>query len=111
MPRKQKLSPEEKVKLVRRYLNGEIGVCEAGREYGVAAVTVRRWIAQYETEGVPAFMPRERNRVYSPKVKTKAVRDYLSGMGSVLVNTPAGMVPSDRSNGARRTDKWCGLAA
>ena len=29
----------------------------------------------------------------------------------LFVNTPAGMVPSDRSNGAHRTGKWCRFTA
>ena len=84
MPQKQKTSPEEKVKLVRKCLNGEFGVCEAGRLVGVNWKTVRRWIARYEVEGVSGFFSQERNRVYSPEVKLNAVRDYLSSKGSLL---------------------------
>ena len=84
MPQKQKLSPEEKVNLVRRCLNGEFGVCEAGRLVGVDKKTIYRWIARYEAEGATGFLPEERNRVYSPEVKRKAVEKYLSGQESLL---------------------------
>ena len=30
---------------------------------------------------------------------------------AIILNTPAGMVPSDRSNGAHRTGKWCRFTA
>ncbi len=83
MPHKQKLSPEEKVNLVRRCQAGELGVCEAGRLAGVVAETVRRWVVRYETEGAEGFLPQERNRVYGADVKEHAVRDYLSGEGSL----------------------------
>ena len=84
MPNKQKLSAVEKISLVRRYQAGEIGVSEAGREAGVAAETVRSWIARYEAEGVGGFIPQERNRVYSSELKKAAVSEYLSGKGSFL---------------------------
>ena len=84
MPNKQKLSTAKKTSLVRRCQAGEIGVNEAGREVGVAAETVRSWIARYETEGVEGFIPQEKNRVYSSEVKIAAVREYLSGKGSFL---------------------------
>ena len=83
MLRKGKMSPEGKVKLVRRCKAGELGVCEAGRLAGVDKKSVRRWIARYETEGVEGFLFQERNRVYSPKLKQMAVEEYLSGAGSL----------------------------
>ena len=64
MPRKQKLSPEAKVKLAQACLSGEIGVCEAGRQSGVSHESVRRWIARYESEGAEGFLPQGTNRVY-----------------------------------------------
>ncbi len=51
MPHKEKLNYEAKVEIVRRCISGEIGVKEAGREVGVGSVTIRRWLARYESEG------------------------------------------------------------
>ena len=84
MPRKAKLSPEEKVGIARRCLKGEQGICEAGRAAGVSHKTIIRWIARYEAEGAEAFIPRERNRVYSAEIKCQAVQEYLSGENSAL---------------------------
>lgn len=84
MPRKEKMSPEEKVELVQRCMAGELGVCAAGRLVGVTEKSVRRWIARYEAEGAKAFLPSERNRVYSAELKLRAVREYLSGEGNAL---------------------------
>ena len=83
MPKKQKLSIEAKVALVRRCLAGEIGVGEAARRTGIHHTTMLSWIVQYEAEGIAGFLPQERNRVYAPNVKKEAVENYLSGEGSI----------------------------
>ena len=83
MSKNQGLSAEEKVKLVRRCLAGEMSVSEAGRQAGVHHKSIQRWIDQYEAEGAEGFFPQERNRVYSAEIKERAVRDYLSNAGSL----------------------------
>ncbi|MGN1027129.1 MAG: helix-turn-helix domain-containing protein, partial [Faecousia sp.] len=57
MPQKQKLRPEEKEKIVRRYLAGEVSISGAAAEAGVDGKTIQRWVVQYEAEGVAAFLP------------------------------------------------------
>lgn len=84
MSRKEKLTPADKVKLVRRCVSGEIGVSEASREAGANEETVRRWIARYESEGAEGFLPQEKNRVYSAALKLQVVLEYLSSKGSML---------------------------
>ena len=83
MPHKQKLSAEEKVKLIRQIKRGEISIYRAAEEAGAGETSVRRWIAAYEAEGADAFVAHEKNRVYSPELKTEAVLCYLSGDGSL----------------------------
>ena len=84
MPQKQKLRPEEKEKIVRRYLAGEVSISGAAAEAGVDGKTIQRWVVQYEAEGVAAFLPNRRNRIYSPELKLQAVQDYLSEKGSLI---------------------------
>ena len=84
MPHKQKATMEEKVKLVRACIKGKMSKSDASQDAGVDRKTIYRWIAQYEAEGSSAFLPHERNRVYSPELKQKAVQDYLKGEGSLL---------------------------
>ena len=84
MSGKRKASPGEKVALVEGYLKGKYSIQEAGRGIGVDNATMRRWISRYEAEGAKAFDAHTRNRVYSAEVKQRAVRDYLSGLGSLL---------------------------
>ena len=81
MPQKQKLSAEEKVKVIEDYINNRISLSEAARRGGVARDTISQWARNYEADGMTAFMTC-RNRVYSPELKRQAVEDYLSGMGS-----------------------------
>lgn len=81
---KAKARAGEKEDIVLRCLNGECGIREAGRKTGVSNATIRRWISRYEAEGKEAFVPHERNRVYSAELKKHVVADYLSGMGSLL---------------------------
>lgn len=83
MSEKGKISPEEKIEIVRRCLRNEISISAASREVFVNKTTILLWIAQYETEGETAFSPQRGNRVYSEEVKKQAVQEYLSGMGSL----------------------------
>ena len=68
MPQKQKLSLEEKVRIVKKYLVGESGIRNVAVEAGVDPATIQRWIMQYETEGAAAFLPHKRNS-YSAELK------------------------------------------
>ena len=55
MSQKSKLSPEEKVKIVRRYLAGEISISGTAEEFGVGRTSIKEWIVQYKAEGIAAF--------------------------------------------------------
>ena len=73
MPQKQKLEMEKKVKIVKRYLAGEVSISGAATEAGVDRKTLQRWVMQYELEGAAAFLPNRRNHAYSPELKLQAV--------------------------------------
>jgi len=83
MPQKGKISPEEKIEIVKRCLSGEVGQNEAGRLVGVNEYSIRAWISLYRAEGASAFAPQGRDRTYSPDLKQQAVEDYLAGRGSL----------------------------
>ena len=84
MPQKEKVSFEDKRKLVLACINGKMGVCEAGRIAQVDHAVVRGWIARYKAEGIEGLLSHARNRAYSAELKTEAVLAYLSGKGSLL---------------------------
>ncbi len=82
MASRQKVSIEEKVRIVRDYLKGKISQQAGARSVGVDQQTLESWIGIYENYGVEGFT-RKQNRVYSTEVKTRAVIDYLNGEGSL----------------------------
>ena len=51
MFRKSKIEPVEKVKIVERYLAGEIGIRQAGKDLGLDHHSIRNWISIYQYEG------------------------------------------------------------
>ena len=81
MPQKQKITVEEKVKIVRDYLEKRISASEAARKGGVDFNTVKTWISIYENEGVSGFTY-GKDKVYSAELKETAVIEYLRGGSS-----------------------------
>ena len=78
----EKIGAEEKVKIIREYLSGKIGMCEAARRGGVNKTTMVQRVRNYKADGIDAFLP-HKNRVYSAEQKRQAVKDYLSREVSV----------------------------
>ena len=83
MSKREQIKAEEKIRIAKACIKGEIGVREAGRLLGVDHHSVGTWIRLYETDGVKAFMPQTGNRQYDPVVKESAAKDYLAGKGSL----------------------------
>lgn len=83
MSREGKISPGKKVELIRRYLRGEISQGGAAALVGVDGETLRDWLRIYRSEGASGLAVAKRNREYSPELKERAVKEYLSGAGSL----------------------------
>ncbi len=81
--RKQKLTAEEKIRIVQACLKHEISLTEASKRSNVNFYTIERWIQKYEADGSEAFCY-HKNRVYSAVLKEEAVKEYLSGGKSLL---------------------------
>ena len=69
MPRKEKVTSEEKIRTASACIEGKISVLGAADRLGVHASVVDDWIRLYQTEGIEAFLPRDRNRRYDPVLK------------------------------------------
>ncbi len=82
MPRKQKIAAEEKVKIVREYLEQKVSISEAARAAGADHQTIRSWIGIYENHGIAGFT-QKRNRHYTVETKMAAVIEYLDGGSSL----------------------------
>ena len=65
MFRKSKIEPVEKVKIVERYLAGEIGIQQAGKELGVDHHSIRNWISIYQYDGPTGLLNQPKNKSYS----------------------------------------------
>ena len=83
MSRKSKISPIEKVKTVERYLNGEIGIRQAGRKLGVDHTSIQRWVSIYKSKGPVGLLDQSQNSHYSKELKLSAINDYLNEKGSL----------------------------
>lgn len=74
----------KQISILQEYIKGNISLAEASKQCGVSDRTIARWRVRYESEGTAGFLPRERNRKYSPELKEEAVKAYLAGHGSAL---------------------------
>ena len=68
---------------VNDYRKGNDSKEAIARRLGVASSTVGQWIMNYESMGQDAFI-HNGNKHYSKELKEQAVKDYLSGKGSLL---------------------------
>lgn len=79
MPRKGRLAPEDKIRLVQDYLSGKRGYRESCQIAGVHKRSFGNWIQLYQTRGSEGLFPPENNRRYSAELKEKLVKEYLQG--------------------------------
>lgn len=79
MSRKSKIDALEKIKIVERYLNGEISQKGAAKICVVNKGSVQGWIRIYKTEDPKGLLTRKINKQYPKDSKLKAVQTYLSG--------------------------------
>lgn len=66
--RKNSMSPDFKIKLVKEYLAGRGGYKSIALKYGIGRGTLRKWIWQYESMGSEAFI-RDSNKSYPVQLK------------------------------------------
>jgi transposase-like protein len=78
MGRKNKISPEEKLKAVKEYLNNEGSHQTIATKYGVSKTPFQKWLAKYKSMGDAAFI-NSSNNCYSSEFKTQVTMSYLSG--------------------------------
>ncbi len=83
MSRKSKIDPVEKVKIVERCLDNEIGITQAGKELGIDPKSIQAWIRLYKAEGPTGLLNQPKNHIYSKELKLSAINDYLNGNGSL----------------------------
>ena len=80
---KRKITGNEKLTAVLRYLDGNISQGQIARDLHVCLASVQQWISNYESMGADVFLMKGRKR-YSKELKIQAVEDYLAGSGSQI---------------------------
>ncbi len=80
---KGKLTANQKIRIVKEYLEGGIGRTFLARKYGISEWAVRNYITIYEEQGAAVFLNNKQNKVYTTELKQKAVQAYLNGKGSL----------------------------
>ena len=83
MSKRKRIKAEEKIRIAKACASGVIGLNAAADQLGVHQSVVDDWVRLYQTEGIASLLPRKENRRYDPVVKEMAVKDYLSGRGSL----------------------------
>lgn len=86
MGRKANFSKELKLKIVKKYLNGE-SASSLANEYGMSqfgSSMVFEWVHKYEALGETALDNSSTNKSYSKELKELVIKEYLSGGISFL---------------------------
>lgn len=83
MSKRKEIKAEERIRIAKECIAGRISQSEAELQAGVTRTVVADWIRLYLNEGVSGFLPERGNRQYDPALKEAAVKDYLSGRGSL----------------------------
>jgi transposase-like protein len=85
MGRKAKYSKELKLKIIRKYLNGESASLLA-RQFGIGEKRgpsiIGMWVRKYNKLGESGFDECSTNKTYTKQLKEQVINEYLEGKGS-----------------------------
>ena len=84
MPRRSKLTDEERIAAVQEYLEGKGSYAAIAKRYGINHERFRQMVIRAKTEGIEAVRISSRNKKYSTEIKLKAVTEYLEGKCSQM---------------------------
>lgn len=79
---KRKVTIEERIEAAKVCTEGRMSRAEAARRLGVDKSMVIEWVSRYKAQGELGFREQEHPTVYSAELKTSAVKEYISGVGS-----------------------------
>jgi transposase-like protein len=83
MGRKSKFSADEKLKYVLRCLGGKDSIKHTASLMGIYPSTLEQWIRNYQSLGVDGLSTTPKNSHLTIEIKEMAVKDYLTGVGSL----------------------------
>ena len=82
MPRKSKLTDEERIAAVQEYLDGKGSYRAIAKKYGINHERFRQLVIRAQTEGIESIKISQNNKKYTAEIKIAAVKEYLEGKGS-----------------------------
>jgi len=94
MGRKSRYALEQKIQLVKDYLDGCYTITHIEKEFNIPNTTLYKWIYMYETYGIEGLIHKPRNQPYTKAFKEMVVQKYLDGKGSLLDLTKKYNIPS-----------------
>ena len=80
---KTKLTVEEKIEIVKLFIEEGESKTAIAKRYGINDLTVYEYVLKYQNQGIDAFINKEQNKMYSEEVKLKAIEAYKNGEGSL----------------------------
>ena len=80
-----KLTDEERMAAVQKYLKGEGSYAAIAEKYKISAVRLQDLVCAAKEKGIGSIISQEKNRKYSSELKEQAVKEYLSGKSSQYV--------------------------
>ena len=84
MPRRSKLTDEERIAAVQEYLEGKGSYATIAKRYGINHERFRQMVIRAKADGIESVKIRRRNKKYSAEIKLKAVTEYLEGKCSQM---------------------------
>ena len=77
MDKRIKFTKEEKIAIVKRYLEGNVGSYSLAREFGCNQSSILKWSYTYREFGEKGFRDTTKHRSYTKEFKAQAVKCYL----------------------------------
>ena len=84
MPRRSKLTDEERIAAVQEYLEGKGSYATIAKRYGINHERFRQMVIRAKVDGIESVKIRRRNKKYTAEIKLKAVTEYLEGKCSQM---------------------------
>jgi len=78
----KEILPEEKIRAVKEYLQGNTSQGEQAKRLGIKVSSFQEMVAKYETFGENGLLKPKKNSQYTAETKHMAVESYLNGEGS-----------------------------
>lgn len=71
----KKYSVDEKLSIVKRYLNEHESQPELGRELGISDKNIGRWVIQYLKDGAKGLQPKRKGNPYLALYRSKSLSE------------------------------------